>query len=66
MALSLYMLFLLGLGTLYIKCLNKKVFVSILEHSELPSSIPSSNRVRWMSNLILEKISLLFFSGHVL
>lgn len=54
-----------GIRNFVYKMFNKKVFVSILEHSELPSSIPSSNRVRWMSNLILEKISLLFFSGHV-
>ena len=54
-----------GIRNFTYKMFNKKRFVSILEHSELPSSIVNSKKIRWVTNLILEKLSLFMFSGHV-
>ena len=56
-----------GLRNFAYKMFNSKKFVSILEHSELQSAVAMENkkRIRWLLNLILEKLSLLLFSGHI-
>tara|TARA_Y100000389_G_scaffold112774_1_gene109899 strand:- start:4560 stop:5678 length:1119 start_codon:yes stop_codon:yes gene_type:complete len=56
-----------GLRNFAYKMFNSKKFVSILEHSELQSAVAIQNnkRIRWLLNLIFEKLSLLLFSGHI-
>ena len=56
-----------GLRNFAYKMFDNKKFVSILEHSELQSAVVIQNKkiVRWLLNLILDKISLLLFSGHI-
>lgn len=54
-----------GLRNFAYKMFNSKKFVSILEHSELQSAIQKTKRIRWLFNLILERLSLSLFSGHI-